>query len=151
RRIADGCHRAGRRGGQATHARFPRRPRRQGSQGRMTQPRYRDATIGACRAASMERRGDGSIVLRSPVALAPFANTLIESLEHWATTAPERTFVAKRIDGGEWKRLTYAEMRRNARAVGSALVARGLSADRPVAILSENDLEHLTLMFGAMY
>jgi feruloyl-CoA synthase len=117
----------------------------------MTEPRYRDASIGACRSASLERRDDGSIVLRSVVALAPFANTLIESLERWATEAPDRNFVAKRIDGGEWKRVTYAEMRRNARAVGSALVARGLSADRPVAILSENDLEHLTLSFGAMY
>ena len=117
----------------------------------MTRPRYRDASIGACRSASLERRDDGSIVLRSQIALAPFANTLIEFLEGWATQAPERTFAAKRIDGGAWQRVTYAEMRRNARAVGSALVARGLSADRPVAILSENDLEHLTLAFGAMY
>ena len=28
---------------------------------------------------------------------------------------------------------------------------RGLSAERPVAILSENDLEHLTLALGAMW
>jgi feruloyl-CoA synthase len=48
-------------------------------------------------------------------------------------------------------RITYAQMRKRARSIGSALVARGLSADRPVAILSENDLEHLTLSFGAIY
>jgi feruloyl-CoA synthase len=42
-------------------------------------------------------------------------------------------------------------MLQRARAVGQALVDRGLSAERPVAILSDNDLEHLTLALGAMW
>jgi feruloyl-CoA synthase len=114
-------------------------------------PRYRDAGIGACRSASMERRRDGSIVLRSQVELGAFPDTLTQCLDHWAEAAPDRTFIAKRVEGGDWKRVSYAQMRRDARAVGSALVARGLSPERPIAILSENDLEHLTLAFGAMY
>jgi feruloyl-CoA synthase len=113
--------------------------------------RYRPARIGACRSASLERRGDGSMVLRSQVALDPFPDTLIECLEHWAGAAPDRTFVAKRVGSGDWARVSYAQMRNRARAVGSALIARGLSAERPIAILSENDLEHLTLAFGATY
>jgi feruloyl-CoA synthase len=117
----------------------------------MSGARYRDAKIGACRTASMERRRDGSLVLRSEVALGPYPATLIECLEYWARAAPDRTFVAKRVDGGDWRRITYAQMRHAARAIGSALVARRLSAERPVAILSENDLEHLMLAFGAMY
>jgi feruloyl-CoA synthase len=36
-------------------------------------------------------------------------------------------------------------------AIGQALVQRGLSAERPLAILSDNDLEHLQLMLGAMW
>ena len=117
----------------------------------MSAPRYRDARIGACESASMEKRADGSIVLRSQVPLGAFPDTLTRCLDHWATAAPDRTFVAKRRDGGEWERVTFAQMHQRARSVGSALVERGLSAERPVAILSENDLEHLVLAFGAMY
>jgi feruloyl-CoA synthase len=117
----------------------------------MSVARYRDARVGACRSATCERRADGTLVLRSPVGLGAFPETLIDCLEHWAKAAPDRTFVAKRDEKGAWMRITYAQMRERARAVGSALVARGLSADRPIAILSENDLEHLTLSFGAIY
>jgi len=56
-------------------------------------PRYRDAGIGACRSASMERRRDGSIVLRSQVELGAFPDTLTQCLDHWAEAAPDRTFI----------------------------------------------------------
>jgi feruloyl-CoA synthase len=42
-------------------------------------------------------------------------------------------------------------MLERAQRVGQALVDRGLSAERPVAILSDNDLAHLTLTLGAMW
>ena len=42
-------------------------------------------------------------------------------------------------------------MLERAQRVGQALAARGLSAERPVAILSDNSLEHLTLALGAMW
>ncbi len=38
-----------------------------------------------------------------------------------------------------------------ARAIGQALLDRGLSAQRPLTILSGNDLEHLQLSLGAMW
>ncbi len=38
-----------------------------------------------------------------------------------------------------------------ARRIGQALVNRGLSAERPIAIVSGNDLEHAMLALGAMY
>jgi len=36
-------------------------------------------------------------------------------------------------------------------AVGQALITRGLSVERPLVILSDNDLEYLTMAFGAMW
>ncbi|HXF46153.1 MAG TPA: feruloyl-CoA synthase [Burkholderiaceae bacterium] len=114
-------------------------------------PRYRAIAVGGCLQASVERRADGTIVLRSTEPLGAYPARLTDRLEHWAQAAPDRIFVAKRQGGGPWRRISYAEMRERARAVGAALVARGLSAERPVAILSENDLEHLTLALGAMY
>jgi feruloyl-CoA synthase len=113
--------------------------------------RYRPARVGGCLAASAERRADGAVVLRSTEPLQPFPERLSDKLEYWAQAAPDRVFMARRERGGDWRKITYAQMLERARAVGQALVARGLSAERPVAILSDNDLEHVTLAFGAMW
>ena len=52
--------------------------------------------------------------------------------------------------GGDWRRVSYAEALRAARSIAQALLDRGLSVERPVAILSDNDIEHLLLGLGAM-
>jgi feruloyl-CoA synthase len=117
----------------------------------MSNPRYRAARVGGCLQAVVEP-GDGGVTrLRSTEPLGAYPAVMTERLEHWARVAPQRTFVARRHDGGDWRRISYAQMLVHAQAVGQALVDRGLSAERPVAILSDNDLEHLTLAFGAMW
>ena len=115
-------------------------------------PCYRPARVGGCLAATLETRSDGTRVLRSAEPLEAFPARLADRLEHWAREAPERTLVAKRAaGGGDWQRITYAQMLDRAQHVGQALLARGLTVERPVAILSDNDLEHLTLALGAMW
>ena len=99
----------------------------------------------------IERTTEGVVYARSPHSLGPYPEKLTASLDHWAAAAPDRTFMAKRVSGGNWRRLTYAEAREGARSIGQALVNRGLSAERPIAILSGNDLEHALLGLGAMY
>lgn len=99
----------------------------------------------------IERAPGGIIYARSPHPLGPYPEKLTDRLDHWASVAPDRTFVAKRGSDGQWRRLTYAEAREKGRAVGQSLLNRGLSVDRPVAILSGNDLEHALLGLGAMY
>jgi len=117
----------------------------------MSAPAYRHARVGGCLTATLEQRDDGVRVLRSAEPLKEFPQRLTDALEHWAAQAPDRVFVAKREAGGDWRRITYAQMLQRARAVGQALAARGLGVDRPIAILSDNDLEHLTLALGAMW
>ncbi len=117
----------------------------------MSATSYRDARVGGCVEASVERRADGSMILRSTEALQAYPARLTDRLEHWAHETPDRTLVARRGAGGEWQRISYARMLERARRVGQALAARGLSAERPLAILSENDLEHLTLALGAAW
>ena len=39
----------------------------------------------------------------------------------------------------------------SARKIGSALLERGLSAEKPVVILSGNSIDHAQLAFGALY
>jgi feruloyl-CoA synthase len=120
-------------------------------------PRYRGAAVGGCVDAHVERRQDRSLLLRSPEPLGAFPARLTDRLAHWAQVAPERTFVARRqpdADGaprGDWQAISYARMLQRARAVAQSLLQLGLSAERPVAILSGNDLEHLTLALGAMW
>jgi feruloyl-CoA synthase len=122
-----------------------------------TTPRYRDANVGGCTDATLESRADGSQVLRSTEALRWYPERLTDSLAQWAAQAPTRTFVARRaldadgVASGDWVRISYAQMLQRAQAVGQALVDLGLSAERPVAILSDNDLEHLSLAMGALW
>ncbi len=118
----------------------------------MSPPRYRAARVGGCLQAELEVREGNVQVLRSTEPLGPVPARMTDRLAHWATHVPERTFAARRaVGGGDWVRIGFAQMLQRARAVGQALVDRRLSAERPVAILSDNDLEHLTLAMGAMW
>src|SRR5688572_24217688 len=99
-----------------------------------------------------DRRSDGSILLRNSVPAPPAPRAIGLWLEDWARKTPERTFLAERpAPGAPWQLLTYAEARRRVRAVATALLARGLSAERPVAILSDNGIDHALLALGAMH
>ena len=112
---------------------------------------YRAAKFGGCLAADLEPRSDGAQVLRSTEPLQAYPQRLSDRLAHWAGEAPDRTFVARRGADGQWECITYAQMLDRAQRIGQSLLQRGLSVDRPLAILSENDLEHLTLAMAAMW
>ncbi len=101
-------------------------------------------------AVEVDRRADGALVLRSPQQLQPYARCLGEHLERWAREAPERCFLAERA-GAVWRRLTFGEALTRARSIGAALLARGLSAERPAMVLSDNSIDHALLMLGAMH
>ena len=107
----------------------------------MTSARVRPARLGPLDAL-VDRRADGTTYIRSPHALGPYAPKLSERLEHWATHAPDRTFLAQRGPDGAWRELTYADALARTRRIAQALVDRGLSAERPVVILSGNGIEH---------
>jgi feruloyl-CoA synthase len=99
----------------------------------------------------VERRGDGTILMRSPHPLPPYPRNLTERLDHWAKAAPDRVFLAQRDSKGAWRTMTYAQTLAAVRSVAAALLARNLSAERPIAILSGNDIEHALIGLAAMY
>src|ERR1700685_1554412 len=99
----------------------------------------------------VESRHDGGIVLRSPQPLPAFTQNLAERLMHWANAAPERVFLAQRDASGAWRTLTYADALTKVRATATALLDRGLSPQRPIAILSGNDIEHALIGLAAMH
>jgi feruloyl-CoA synthase len=99
----------------------------------------------------VERRPDGSMLLRSPQKLGPYPNKITERLVHWAQETPDRVLFAQRDATGAWRKVTYVQALHQARAIGQALLERNLSPDRPIAILSGNDIEHALLGLGALY
>ena len=101
---------------------------------------------------SVTREAGGVMRVRPTAELGPYPVTLTERLDHWAQVAPERLFLAKREPkSGVWRELTYREFRRLARHVAQALLKLGLPPQRPIVILSSNDLEHAILGVAAMY
>lgn len=99
----------------------------------------------------VERLPGGAMILRSPYALGEIPRSVGTLLEGWARRAPERTFLAQRDAEGGWRRLGYGAALAAARAVGQALLDRGLGPERPVMILSDNGIDHALLALGAMH
>jgi feruloyl-CoA synthase len=100
---------------------------------------------------TIDRRPDGTIYLGCRDALGPYPRKITERLEHWARTAPDRIFLAQRDAAGGWRSLTYSQVLTDIRRIGAALLKRNLSPERPIAILSGNDIEHALLALAAMY
>lgn len=100
----------------------------------------------------LEARPDGSRLLRSKIELPDdYARCVGEWLEHWGTVDPDRLFLAERGADGEWVRVSYGEARRRVYRIGTYLLGKNLSPEHPVAILSDNSIEHALLMLAAMH
>jgi feruloyl-CoA synthase len=110
----------------------------------------RDVRFGP-RDVTMTREASGVMYVRPVHPLGKYPAKLTEKLDYWAEKAPDRIFIGQRNTSGEWRTLTYAQFRASARNVAQALLNRNLSSERPIAILSGNDLEHAVLGFGAYY
>ena len=59
--------------------------------------------------------------------------------------------MAERAAGGGWRQITYAQLYDATRRIASSLLARGLSAERPIVILSGNSIDHALIALGALY
>ena len=98
----------------------------------------------------VERRPDGTLLLRSPLALGGHARAVGEWLVHWAKAAPRRVFLAER-EGSGWRKVRYGEALDLVRRIGQGLLDRGLAASKPIVILSDNSIDHALLALGAMH
>jgi len=101
--------------------------------------------------ASMRPLPGGSFLIRPEEALRPYPKVLTDRLQRWAEATPERICIAKRGADDQWRSLTYEQVWNSVRSIGQALLDRGLSIERPVAILSENDLEHFLLTLAGQH
>src|ERR1700761_733093 len=100
---------------------------------------------------AVDRRADGSIVLKSRIPLQPYEKHIPASLAKWAREAPERIWLAQR--GGpdrQWRKGSYGEAKRTVDALTQGLLNLGILEGRPIAILSGNSIEHALLTQAAM-
>jgi len=102
-------------------------------------------------AVSVERRADGTLVLTAGRDLPADLPLIIDLLQRAALRRPEVTFLAERRGPDRvWQLLTYAEAWARSGAVASWLIAQGFGpGGPPIAILSDNSLEHALLVLGA--
>ena len=110
---------------------------------------YRSVRLGDLRPI-IEHAKDGSLLVRTAQPLGSYPRSLTDRLVHWAAVAPDRTLLAWR-DGDRFTHLTYADALTRVRSVAQALLERGLSTERPLAILSGNDVNHLVVALAAQY
>src|SRR6266481_3709619 len=102
-------------------------------------------------AVSIDRRDDGTIYLRPKIPLGEYPARLTDRLHHWANAEPNRVFMAERGAGPGWRQITYAQLLDISRRIASALLSRGLSAEKPIVMLSGNSIDHALVAFGALY
>ncbi|MGJ4955915.1 feruloyl-CoA synthase [Bradyrhizobium sp. HKCCYLRH2015] len=102
-------------------------------------------------AVTVDRRDDGTIYLRPKQPLGDYPQRITDRLHHFAKATPERVFMAERVGPEGWRELTYATLLAASRHIASGLLARGLSPDRPVMILSGNSIDHALVAFGSLY
>jgi feruloyl-CoA synthase len=105
--------------------------------------------------ADVERCADGSLRMRLREPLGTYPRRYTDTLVRWAREAPERVFLARRPPqgpvAGVWQTLSYAQAHEQVRAVGQALLDRGLGPREPVFILSENDVENQLLALACTH
>ncbi|MGA0606712.1 AMP-binding protein [Phenylobacterium sp. VNQ135] len=98
---------------------------------------------------SVERRADGSYIIRSNHPPGEGPRSIPHLLAEKAAEHPDRPFILQRAPGhGPWGGVTYGEAKRAADGVAQWLLDRGLTSADSVMVLSGNAVEHALVMLG---
>jgi feruloyl-CoA synthase len=90
---------------------------------------------------------DGTVRVTCTAELGAHDPSLARLFRAAVEAQPGRVFLAERM-GDTWRKLSYEQARPIVDALAAALLARGLSAGRPVMILSGNAIDHALLMLA---
>ena len=108
---------------------------------------------------------DGSIVLKSSVKLKKRPHRMTERLVYWAKETPDKVFIGQRApappkgqssptsegQGEAWRTLTFSETYEKVKSIAQYLLKSPVSTEKPLAILSENSIEHGLMALAAMH
>jgi len=101
-------------------------------------------------AATAVRQPDGTILLQSSGELGAYPRSIVDALAEWAQKTPDAMLIADR-QGAGWRRLSFADVVDRIQPLAQALLDAGLSQDRPLMILSGNEIEHFLLGLAAIW
>jgi feruloyl-CoA synthase len=100
--------------------------------------------------AREERRADGTSIVSSVEELGPYPRAIVDALEDWGARTPDAILIADR-EGEGWRKLSFAQVLDRIPPLAQALLDAGLSAERPLMILSGNEIEHFLLGMAAIW
>jgi len=97
------------------------------------------------------RRPDGTLLLENTEPLGRYPRCIGEHLVFWAQQAPARDFLVERGANGRWCGVNYQQALTRVERIAAALLAMRIPREHPVAILSDNSVEHGLLSLAAMH
>lgn len=99
----------------------------------------------------VQRRPDGTILIRSRIPLDDHEPCLPRVLAKQAAKLGDKPFLVQRKGPArEWSAHSYAQTKRDTDAIAQWLIERGASRDRPILLLSGNSIAHALVKFGGM-
>lgn len=96
---------------------------------------------------TLERRDDGSLILTNPHPMRDSFPNVVAPLEHWASHAPKRVWLAG-FEGGAWRHVSYEDGWTLVRSLAAGLYAR-FPRGMIIAIASGNSISHALLTYAA--
>jgi len=109
---------------------------------------FRDPRYAPRRLEVIARPG-GEYVLTNTAPFSTQFQTTTASLAYWATTAPERIWLAERSGQG-WRTVTFAEAWQRIAALAAGLRDLGVVGERPLLFLARNGIDHALIAYAAM-
>lgn len=100
-------------------------------------------------AVEVERTPSGVMFLRSPRPLDRHPDSILHWLMYWAEVHPEQAVLAQRGADGAWRSISYGEALETVRRLAASMREAGAGPLRPLAILSENSIEHALMTWAA--
>lgn len=102
----------------------------------------------------INKRADGSIVLKNLNPMGVPAKNALEPLKKWASEQPDKLWLAERPEGkaqkGVWNTKTFAAAWEEVQILASQLLERSIGRGAPLMILSSNSIEHALISYAAM-
>ena len=116
-----------------------------------SQARYRATRIRKL-STEVERRADGTLILRSADAVTPIEQrSPADFVPLWAATRGDCPALRERDAQGAWRSLSWLELWQQVQAVAAKLLELGLGQERPLMLLSGNSIEQAVLLLAAQY
>ncbi len=97
------------------------------------------------------RDKDGVIHLKSRIPLKDGPYRMTDRLLHRAEDSPDHTFLGQRSADRQWIHLSYNETLKKVERIAAFLLSTQVSSKRPLAILSENSIEHGLIALGCLH